>query len=116
MNVNITPSAEKFMTRMVRMAGGGGFRLEVSPGGCSGLAHAFDVVTEPQPGDGLLELAGVRVFLPPASAALLEGYTVDFVDTPADSGLKFSNPAASAACCGSAGQTVSVASIRRPGA
>ena len=41
MDITITPAAQKFMRRMVRFGGDGatGFRLLVSPGGCSGLAR-----------------------------------------------------------------------------
>ena len=45
MDITITPAAQKFMRRMVRFGGDGatGFRLLVSPGGCSGLASEFTV-------------------------------------------------------------------------
>ena len=38
-SLTVTPAAEKFMRRIVRFSGlpaGGGFRLVVSAGGCSG--------------------------------------------------------------------------------
>ncbi|MDU6731387.1 MAG: iron-sulfur cluster assembly accessory protein, partial [Bradyrhizobium sp.] len=40
MNFTLTPAAQKFMRMMLRADGtaGSGFRLAVSPGGCSGLA------------------------------------------------------------------------------
>ena len=46
MNFTITPAAQKFMRMMLRAAGGAGsgFRLAVSPGGCSGLAA--DITTD----------------------------------------------------------------------
>lgn len=52
MDLTITPSAAKFIQRMVRFGGAGegaGFRLSVSPGGCSGLASEFSVEAEPWP-------------------------------------------------------------------
>lgn len=117
MNVTVTPAAEKFMSRMVRLSGGGGFRLEVSPGGCSGLSSTFDIHQAPMDGDQVLKLGSVSIFLPAASAALLEGYTVDFVDAMMDSGLKFTNPAAASSCCGTAApSTISIDSIRRSSA
>jgi len=95
MNIVITPRAEKFISRMIRFNGGAadaGFRLSVTPGGCSGLSSSFTVEAAPQAGDAVLENNGVRVFLPAESRILLEGVTIDFADTAASTGLSFINP------------------------
>lgn len=105
MNLTVTPKAEKFMQRMVRFGGAGagaGFRLVVSPGGCSGLSSEFTVEANPQAGDKVLELESLKVFLPMESALLLDGYTIDFADSMMETGLKFHNPNARGVCgCGS---------------
>jgi iron-sulfur cluster assembly accessory protein len=120
--VTVTPAAEKFMRRMVRFSTSpeGGFRLTVSPGGCSGYASEFTVEATPRGGDAELAVNGVRVFLPAESRLLLDGVTVDFADTPLQSGLTFVNPNAAACGCSSAGDakppaeaSVSLASIKR---
>lgn len=106
MNITITPAAEKFMRRMVRFNGGtpqSGFRLKVTAGGCSGLASEFSVEPAPLPGDASLDCNGLAIFLPAESRLLLEGVTIDFADTLAESGLTFRNPNAPAATCGSHG-------------
>ena len=122
MNINITAAAERFMRRMVRFASAGsdaGFRLTVAPGGCSGLSAEFTVEAAPTPGDATLEIGGLKIFFPAQSRLLLEGVTVDFADTPTQSGLTFLNPTAAAAACssgqplGPAVATVSIASISR---
>lgn len=117
MNVTITPGAEKFIQRMVRFSGvgdGAGFRLQVSPGGCSGLAAEFSVEAEPAAGDSVVEVNGLRLFLPAESRLLLDGVTIDFADTPASSGLTFIDPKAANCGCSSAGTTsIDVASIGR---
>lgn len=121
-NVTVGPAAEKFMRRMVRFSEhpAGGFRLTVSPGGCSGLAAEFSVEAAPQGGDAELSVNGLRVFLPAESRLLLDGVTVDFADTPTQSGFTFVNPNAAACGCSSAGDAkppaeaaVSLASIKR---
>jgi iron-sulfur cluster assembly accessory protein len=120
-NVNVTPAAEKFMRRMVRFSAhpAGGFRLSVSPGGCSGFASEFSVEGAPRGGDAELAVNGLRVFLPAESRLLLDGVTVDFADTPTQSGLTFVNPNAAACGCSTsetakpAQATVSLASIKR---
>jgi len=104
MNLTVTPKAEKFMHRMVRFSGigGAGFRLVVSPGGCSGLSSEFTVEANPQTGDKVLELESLKVFMPTESVLLLDGYTIDFADSMMETGLKFHNPNARGVCgCGS---------------
>jgi iron-sulfur cluster assembly accessory protein len=123
MNITITPTAEKFMRRMVRFNGGtpqSGFRLKVSAGGCSGLASEFAVEPAPLPGDASLDCNGLSIFLPAESRLLLEGVTIDFGESIAESGLIFRNPNVPAGSCGSHGASappamakIDVASIRR---
>lgn len=124
MDLTISTKAENFMRRMVRFGNAGpdaGFRLVVSPGGCSGLSSEFTI--EPsRDGDSVIELEGMKVFMPRTTRELLDGYTVDFADTMMETGLKFHNPNARGVCgCGSSGSspsdphtaTVSVGSIAR---
>jgi iron-sulfur cluster assembly accessory protein len=94
MNFTITPAAQKFMRMMLRVDGGAGsgFRLAVSPGGCSGLAAEISVLATPQTGDAVVEREGVKLFLPAESRLLLDGVTIDFADTPTQTGLVFLDP------------------------
>jgi iron-sulfur cluster assembly accessory protein len=121
-NVTLTPAAEKFMRRLVRFSEhpAGGFRLSVVPGGCSGYASEFTVEAAPKGGDSELGFNGLRVFLPAESRLLLDGVTVDFTETPMQSGLAFINQNAETCGCSSAGPakapaqaTVSISSIKR---
>ncbi len=110
MNVTITPGAEKFIRRMIRFNGGGetgGFRLTVTAGGCSGLASEFSVEAAPLAGDSVLECNGIKLFLPAESRLLLEGVTIDFADTLANSGLTFIDPKKASCACSSSGPSVS---------
>lgn len=91
-NLTVTPAAEKFMRRIVRFSGlpsGSGFRLLVNSGGCSGYDAGFSAITGAQPGDEAMEINGLRLFLPAESRLLLDGVTIDFVDTPDRSGFAF---------------------------
>lgn len=103
MNILMTPAAEKFIRRMLRFGGvpGAGFRLAVSPGGCSGLAADFSVESVPRPGDAPFEINGLKLFLPAESRLLLDGVTIDCADTRTESGLVFRDPKSSGASCGS---------------
>ena len=123
MNVTMTPAAEKFIRRMVRFGGAGddaGFRLTVTPGGCSGYSSEFSVEPEMKSGDAAVVINGVKLFLPAESRLMLEGITIDFTETPTNAGLTFINPNAAACGCSSSADpappqhaTISIASIQR---
>ena len=123
MQLTITPLAERFIRRIVRFGGGTvghGLRLTVTPGGCSGLSSEFTVEAAPQAGDTVVDVHEVKLFLPPASRQLLEGGTIDFLDSAMESGFRFVTAHSEGACCGGshAGAvpgmaTFSVASIQR---
>ena len=104
-NVTITPAAAKFINRIVRFSGlpaGAGLRLAVTPGGCSGYSSEFSPQAAPQGGEQLLEAGGVRLFLGAESRLMLNGITVDFVETATQSGLSFIDPNKAACACSSA--------------
>ena len=100
MAFEMTPKAERFIRLMLMSDGGpqSGFRLAVSPGGCSGLNADMNVVDAPLPGDAVVERNGIRLFLPAESRLLLEGVTIDFADTAAQTGLVFHDPKATGTC------------------
>ena len=104
MKIVITPKAEKFISRMIRFNGGAtgaGFRLLVTPGGCSGMSSEYTVETAPLAGDAVLESNGVKLFLPAESRILLEGITIDFNDTAMATGLSFIDPNKQSCACSS---------------
>jgi iron-sulfur cluster assembly accessory protein len=125
MELTLTPKAEKFIGRMIRFNGGTpahGFRLTVSPGGCSGLSSEFTVESGPLEGDAIVEASGLKLFLPAESRILLDGATIDFKDTPMESGLTFITQSAGHCGCSSSDgghsdhsgpATISIASIQR---
>ena len=100
MCMTVMPKAEEFMRRMIRMGGGnGGFRLVVSSGGCSGLSAEFSIEAEPKRGERIVQLASVKMFVPEESMTLLDGYNVDFSDSPLESGFKFTNANGGGCAC-----------------
>jgi iron-sulfur cluster assembly protein len=100
MQIEMTAAAEKFIGRLLRFDGGPGYglRLLVSPGGCSGLSAEFSVEAAPGAGEAVVEVGAVRLFLPAQSRLLLDGATIDFVDTPASTGLVFHQPGIANSC------------------
>jgi iron-sulfur cluster assembly accessory protein len=118
-NMTVAPAAERFMKRMVRFSGlpnpdTAGFRLTVSPGGCSGYTSEFTVEPTPLPGDKAVVVNGLTLFLPAESRLMLEGVTIDFADTPTQSGLTFFNPnAASCGCSSSEGSSAQAPTLAK---
>lgn len=101
MNFTLTPAAEKFIRFMLRADGapGSGFRLAVTPGGCSGLSADIGVAATPGPGEAVVERNGLKLFLNAESRLLLDGVTIDFADSAAQTGLVFKDP--KQVCCSS---------------
>jgi iron-sulfur cluster assembly protein len=78
-----------------------GLRIMVEAGGCAGHKYMMGLVTDRKPDDVVLEQAGVKVFVDPASVALLRGTVMDFSVGLEGSGFTFSNPNATSSCaCG----------------
>ena len=100
----LTPAAEKFIGRIVRFSGipAAGFRLLVSPGGCSGYSSEFSAEAAPKDGEQEFVVSGLKFFLPDESRMLLDGVTIDFTETATSSGLSFINPNQAACGCSSA--------------
>lgn len=106
--VVVTPAAEAFMRRIVRFGGQGaraGFRLTVSPGGCSGLSSQFTVEAKPQANDEVVSVNGLDLFLSPDSRKLLAGVTIDFLETRTESGFAFIDPNKESCACSTGAPT-----------
>ena len=78
-----------------------GLRVKVDGGGCSGLQYGMSLEAEPAMEDTVIDCGAVKVFVDPASAPMLQGVTIDFLDGMEGSGFKFENPNATNSCgCG----------------
>lgn len=104
-HVTLTSAAAKFIQRIVRFSGQGaqaGLRLCVTPGGCSGYAAEFSAAAAAQADEVVLEVDGMRLFVAPSTQQLLDGMTVDFMETATQSGFVFTNPNQAACACSTA--------------
>jgi iron-sulfur cluster assembly protein len=80
--IEISDSAARVITRQLAqkgLEGGGGLRVAVKAGGCSGFSYAFAWDRRPRETDTVFEgPGGARVFVDPRSLALLDGTVLDF--------------------------------------
>jgi len=101
--IEVTPRAvEKIKEAFCREGvSGGGLRLGVLGGGCSGLSYQFRFDPKPRPTDRVFEFDGVNVYVDPKSFVYLDGMTLDWKDSLIHSGFSFENPHAKRSCgCG----------------
>ena len=102
--IQVTPRAiQKIKEQFARNnVTGGGLRLGVQGGGCSGLSYLFRLEAQPRPTDQVYEFEGVKIFVDPKSLLYLEGMTLDYQESLLHSGFAFENPNAKKSCgCGS---------------
>lgn len=69
-----------------------GLRVHAMAGCCSGPQYGMSLAGEVMPGDWEGEFGGVRLIVDPESAELLQGATIDYVETPQASGFTIQNP------------------------
>ena len=76
-------------------------RISVSGGGCSGFQYNYDLVTEKENDDLVIERDGAIVLIDPMTQQYMEGSEVDFVDDIMGQAFQIKNPLATASCgCG----------------
>jgi iron-sulfur cluster assembly accessory protein len=103
-SISITPTAEAKVRELI--AGeekpGLGLRVAVTAGGCSGHSYGLYFDESNDPTDHVIEAEGFNIYVDANSLPLLNGSTIDFVDTLQGSGFKVENPNATGTCgCGS---------------
>ena len=81
---------------------GGGLRVGVKAGGCSGLSYVFGWEAAPREQDQVFVGPGdARIFIDPKSYSLLQGTELDYDTSLMSRGFLFNNPNAKSTCgCG----------------
>lgn len=104
--VTLTPAARAKLAEFTAAEPGLGLRVYTTPGGCSGYRYAMMLEDAPRADDVCADLAGIPLYLDPASAPLVAGSTIDYVDALMGAGFVVENPNATASCaCGSSFRT-----------
>ena len=104
--VTLTAAARAKLAEFTAAEPNLGLRVYTTPGGCSGYRYAMMLEDAPRPDDVCSDLAGIPLYLDPASAPLVAGSTIDYVDALMGAGFIVENPNATASCaCGSSFRT-----------
>jgi len=101
--ISVTPKALDHVRRAFAKQGvsGGGLRLGVLGGGCSGLSYQFKYDPKPRATDHVFRFEDIEVYVDPKSMVFLSGMTLDWKDSLVQSGFVFDNPHAQKSCgCG----------------
>ena len=101
--IEVTPKAVQKIRESFAKQGvtGGGLRLGVLGGGCSGLSYQFKYEPKPRPTDRVFDFEDIQVYIDPKSLVYLDGMTLDWKDSLIQSGFAFDNPQANKSCgCG----------------
>jgi len=101
--IQVTPKAVTKIREAFAKQGvsGGGLRLGVLGGGCSGLSYQFKYSPQPRSTDKVFEFEDVKIFVDPKSYVFLDGMTLDYKESLMYSGFDFDNPHAKKSCgCG----------------
>jgi iron-sulfur cluster assembly accessory protein len=101
--VELTENAARRVAEIMKTeAPGSVLRVGVDGGGCSGFSYTYNVTTERNDDDLVLERDGATVLIDQISLEFLRGCRIDFIDDLMGRMFKISNPAATASCgCGS---------------
>ncbi len=103
--IEISDSAARVITRQLEKQGltGGGLRVAVKAGGCSGFSYVFQWDGAARASDLVFEASsGAKVFIDPRSYKLLDGTVLDFdEDNLMATSFTLKNPHAKSTCgCG----------------
>jgi iron-sulfur cluster insertion protein len=102
-SVTISDSAARRIGEILKSEPAGAMlRVSVEGGGCSGFQYKFGLDERPAGDDAVSETDGVLLLVDPVSLDLVQGCTVDFVESLGGSAFQVANPNAAAGCgCGS---------------
>ncbi len=100
--ITVTDNAiRRIATILSKEQDGSMLRISVSGGGCSGFQYNYDLVTEKEADDMIIDRDGAIILIDPVTQQYMEGSEVDFVDDIMGQAFQIKNPLATASCgCG----------------
>ena len=99
--ITLTERAGTKLQELLALEKKTGLRVFVSGGGCQGFSYGMNLEDVSLAEDSIIEMHGVKVFIDPQSAKMLEGTEIDYLDSLEASGFSIKNPNAKSTCgCG----------------
>jgi iron-sulfur cluster assembly protein len=102
MAITLTEAAANRVREQIAARGRGlGLHLSVKESGCSGFSYVINFADQTTGDEAMFETQGVRIFVPHASLAAVDGTTVDYVRQGLNESFRFHNPNIKGECgCG----------------
>jgi iron-sulfur cluster assembly protein len=102
MTITLTEAAANRVREQIAARGRGlGLHLSVKESGCSGFSYVVNFADQTAGDEAMFETQGVRVFVPHASLAAIDGTTIDYVRQGLNESFRFHNPNIKGECgCG----------------
>jgi len=100
--VQVTELAAKKLQEAAQAQGkqGHGLKVDVYPGGCAGFMYELSF-QEAASGEKVVEVNGVKLFIEPGNEPILDGITIDYIDSMMGGGFNIKNPNSTHSCgCG----------------
>ena len=101
--ISVTEAAARHVQRVLteRSWPEHGLRFGLKDGGCSGYTYQLEFEPKPDEGDLIHEEHGVKVFIHPLHAPLVQGTILDYIENKFESRFDVQNPNAKRHCgCG----------------
>ncbi len=102
--IQVSENASKQIAKLLAKQDlpGGGLRVGIKAGGCSGFEYVFGWEAAPRDSDQVFEGDdGARIFVDPKSLRFLDGTVLDYDTSLISRGFTLSNPHAKSTCgCG----------------
>lgn len=100
--ITVTDNAAKRIVQILsKETDKNAMRVSVEGGGCSGFSYKFDLVSEPENDDIILQRGDAKVLIDRLSVVYMDGSEIDFVDNLMGQSFQIKNPNAVASCgCG----------------
>ncbi|VVB66194.1 Iron-sulfur cluster insertion protein ErpA [Candidatus Gugararchaeum adminiculabundum] len=103
--IDITEKAVKKLKELAKAEGKEkyGLRVGMVSDGCQGFSYAMDFEEKERPGDNVMNIHGLKVFVSPRAGEWMCGTVIDFMETGKESGFTMVNARKRDGCGGGCG-------------
>jgi len=101
-DISVSDAAAKRIVKILqKQADKSALRISVEGGGCSGFSYKFDLVSDTNDDDLIIEKDGAKVLIDSISVPYIDGSVIDFIDDLMGQSFQINNPHVTSSCgCG----------------